>query len=156
MFNTLNVYVQHWEFSGIAFRTLRRILSSGNVTRLVLLSAFMIAAIFIYIHQLRNTRLSTDMKYKDVISTFYLVSLSFLLCTPTLHPWYVLYLVCFLPFTLRPAGLALSWSIFFGYYVIIPYFFLGKWVENDYVPVLIWLAPSSIHLVLKYIKKGRL
>jgi hypothetical protein len=75
------------------------------------------------------------------------VTLVFLFLTPTLHPWYVLYLACLLPFIPEPAGLALSWSIFLSYRVIIPYFLLGKWIEDDYTPALIWIAPCGAYLL---------
>jgi hypothetical protein len=147
MLNTLVIYVQHWEFSGLGFRMLRKIVSSGYIARYILTIIFMLIAIFLYIHLRQRLKTSSSMPSRDVIAAFYTLSVCFLFMTPTLHPWYVLYLVCFLPFTVSVAGLALSWSIFFAYYIIITYFYLGKWTENDYIPALIWVVPLSLYLL---------
>jgi len=147
MFNTVSIYARNWEFSGLAFRLLRNLVSSGSIARIVLLSVFTVVCLFLYIRLKRKAGLSADMGGSVLTSALYIVSLSFLICTPTLHPWYVLYLVIFLPFTLNVAGLALSWSIFLAYHVIIAYFYLGRWVENDYVPALIWSVPLSVYLL---------
>ncbi len=149
MFNTVSIYAQNWEFSGLAFRSLRNIVSSGSVARIVLLSVFTVVCLFLYIRLKWKSGLSTEMKNSVLTSTLYIVSISFLICTPTLHPWYVLYLLVFLPFTAGVAGLALSWSIFLAYYVLIPYFYLGRWIENDYIPVLVWFAPLSVYLLTR-------
>jgi hypothetical protein len=147
MFNTLSIYAQNWEFSGLAFRSLRNIVSSGSVARVVLLSVFTVICLFLYSRLISKSRLPTEMKNRGLASTLYIVSFSFLTCTPTLHPWYVLYLAAFLPFTVGVAGLALSWSIFLAYHVLIPYFYLGRWIENDYIPVLVWFVPLSVYLL---------
>ena len=147
MFNTLSIYAQNWEFSGLAFRSLRNIVLSGSIARIVVLSVFTAACLFFYIRLRWKSGMSTDVKNSVLPSTLYLVSLSFLICTPTLHPWYVIYLVVFLPFTASAAGLALSWSIFLAYYVIIPYFYLGRWIENDYIPALVWFVPLTVYLL---------
>ena len=147
MLNTLGIYMQHWEFSGLGFRMLRKMVSSGDIARYILAIIFMLIAVFSYTLLRQRLKSSSSITACNVIATFYTLTLCFLFLTPTLHPWYVLYLVCFLPFTVSAAGLALSWSIFFAYYVVIPYFFLGKWIENDYVPALIWVAPLSVYLL---------
>ncbi len=69
--------------------------------------------------------------------------MAFLFFTPTLHPWYGLYLVAFLPFAAGPAGFVLSWSILLSYRVLILYGLTGDWVENDWVAFLILCAPVS-------------
>lgn len=140
MLMTLNIYLQNWEFSGILFRTLRRIISSGNITRLILASAFILSLIYFY-------AMLWFKKERSPLKTLYHITLAFLFLTPTLHPWYVLYLVCLLPFVQKPAGLVLTWSILLSYRVIIPYCLLGQWVEDDYTPALIWAAPAAVYLL---------
>jgi hypothetical protein len=54
-----------------------------------------------------------------VIKALYAVTIVFLFLTPTLYPWYALYLVSFLPFTAGAAGLILTWSVFLSYRVLI-------------------------------------
>ncbi len=141
-FHTLFVYAANWEFSGFAFRTLRDGLSSGKAARLILAGAFSTIAGVIYF---RCYRVMGGIKNKQILSfqSFYMISVAFLLLTPTLHPWYALYLAAFLPFAPGPAGLVLSWSVFLGYRVVIGYAVTGQWVENDLMPALIIAGPAA-------------
>ena len=146
MFVTLSTYLRNWEFSGLLFRNLRLITSSGNIARLVLASSSFCHSLFLY-------GMLWFKKERSPFRTLYHITLVFLFLTPTLHPWYVLYLACLLPFVPEPAGLALSWSVFLSYRVIIPYFLLGKWIEDDYTPALIWIAPCGAYLLTRIVKK---
>ncbi len=87
------------------------------------------------------------------IKTIYGIALLYLLLTPTLHPWYALYLVCLFPFFAEPGGIILSWSVFLSYYVLINYTLLGQWIENDTVPAAIWLASVAGSLLPFCIRK---
>jgi hypothetical protein len=134
MGTTLNIYLQNWEFSGFAFRTLRQLTSSGNAARIIVACFFILIATFLY----ANFRKS---KEKSVFNTLYSVTLIFLLLTPTLHPWYVLYLVCLLPFVPGSAGLVMSWTVLLSYSVLINYYLLGQWSENNIITAVIWGSP---------------
>jgi hypothetical protein len=81
--------------------------------------------------------------HMDILKSFYFTTMAFLLFTPTLHPWYALYLAAFLPFAAEPAGLVLSWSVFLAYRVVILYGLTGEWIENDWIPFLIIFAPAA-------------
>jgi hypothetical protein len=163
MFAVLSTYVQNWEFSGLAFRALRGMTSSGNSARLVLGFVFLSTAAILYGRLLRGSHPSIERGtggcsrdvhpnhwpgppdrdgLQTVIKVFYALTVAFLFLTPTFYPWYALYLACLLPFTGEAAGLVLSWSVFLSYRVLIPYEFLGRWIEDDYTPILIWLAPT--------------
>jgi hypothetical protein len=61
--------------------------------------------------------------------------------TPTLHPWYGLYLVAFLPFAPGAAGIVLSWSVILGYRVLMDYRLSGLWLEDSLTSFLIISAP---------------
>ena len=80
--------------------------------------------------------------------------MAFLLLTPTLHPWYAIYLTAFLPFAAGSAGLTLSWSVFLAYRVLILYGTTGQWVENDVVPILIISAPAGAALIGQIMKRS--
>ena len=145
MFVTLNTYLRNWEFSGLLFRNLCLITSSGNIARLVLASVFILSSLFLY-------GMLWFKKERSPFQTLYHITLVFLFLTPTLHPWYILYLACLLPFVPEPAGLALTWSVFLSYRVIIPYFLLGKWIEDGYTPAFIWIAPCGAYLLTRIVK----
>jgi hypothetical protein len=175
MFIPLNMYAQNWEFAGFAFRTLRSLTSSGNSARLILASFFFFSAAAIYgrlwkrkhrslrnitqgsLHNSCPACLTPSDKdgFLMVIKALYAVTIVFLFLTPTLYPWYALYLVCFLPFTAGAAGLILTWSVFLSYRVLILYRLLGQWIEDDYTPAFIWLAPALAFLLVIVTQKLR-
>lgn len=142
---TLRTYAENWEFAGFTFRFLRQATGSGESARLILAIIFLGAAIYLYGRLAREQRRSSfpagDGVLFSAVMAFSGVMICFLLLTPTLHPWYALYLAVFLPFAAGPARLVFSWSVFLGYQVLIPYTLLGQWIEDDLAPVLITTAP---------------
>jgi hypothetical protein len=87
------------------------------------------------------------------MKTLYGITFSFLLLTPTLHPWYALYLAGLFPFTAGVAGLVLTWTVFLSYHVQIRYLLLGQWIENDLIAAAIWIAPVLAFVICKVIKR---
>jgi hypothetical protein len=148
---TLGIYLHDWEFAGFLFRALRRALSSGALGRLVLAGSFVTVMALLYgklFFRLKAGAADTSAEAKlPVVTTFYGIVMAFLLLTPTLHPWYALYLVVLLPFAAGPAGLVLGWSVLLAYRVLISSAILGQWIEDDLLPALIWLAPVGAFLV---------
>lgn len=134
MFGTLDVYARNWEFAGFAFQPLHKIFPSGVTARLVLAVSFLLAAALLYASLFRKRENMAAFK------TAYCVALLFLLLTPTLHPWYALYLACLLPFVPGTAGLVMTWAVLLTYRVLIPYTILGRWEDKDSIPAFIWLA----------------
>jgi hypothetical protein len=163
MIVTLNVYLQNWEFSSFAFRTLRELTSSGNSARLLLMTAFLTAVSFFsvslsYRKKTGQPGISGNLSV-SFIKTIYGTAFLYLLLTPTLHPWYALYLVCLFPFFTEPGGLILSWSVFLSYYALINYTLLGQWIENDTVAGGIWFASvagSLLTLSIRTVMADRL
>ena len=173
--DTLIVYARNWEFANLAYRTIRRITCSGDVARSVLACGFLLIMAFSYgklylkiskpkqnnaagpsLSPSRIQPLQAD-NGKEVYFSFmqalYITAMAYLLLTPVLHPWYALYLICFLPFVPGSAGLTLSWSVFLAYQVLIPYTLLGKWIENDTIPAMIWLAPVTVFFLAAMSKR---
>jgi hypothetical protein len=174
MFRTLDLYILNWEFSGFAFRTLREMMSSGNTARVILASFFFILVAALYGRLIfRNysapgckiPECSHDMPGKscsnfpgrgsflNIIKTLYIITMAFLVVTPTLYPWYALYLVCLFPFIPGVAGIVLSGTIFLSYRVLAPYKLSGQWIENDVTAGLIWLIPALALLLFVLIGK---
>ena len=159
---TLGVYTATWEFSGLAFRWLRNLFDSGLWARIGLGSAFAVywAICFRWaVSEPYRPDPATDMS-RRTLQACYFISFGFLLITPTLHPWYGIYMLAFLPFAPGPAGLVLSWTILLGYRVLIPYAVLGQWIESDLVPVLIWAGPAAVLLLRllrgeEFVRRGK-
>lgn len=172
IFNTLTIYLRNWEFSNFAFRTLRDITSSGDITRLFLVMSFLCVVtsltIILWRKTLRNERDVISWKsfennqvmkpvlsinvFNDFLKSIYMINFSFLLLTPTLYPWYVLGIVFLLPFIPGPAGIIFSWSVFLSYYILTDYVYLGRWVENSIIAALIWCGPALSFLITMYLK----
>jgi hypothetical protein len=142
--DTLVIYTKTWEFGGFLFRLLRQITNSGTVSRMILAVAFITSALFLSFRFGYSSDNQKKPDYTKALRVCYGISLLYLLLTPTLHPWYALYLVFFLPFYPGPAGIGLSWAVFHGYYILTPYAILGIWEENSLVPILIFLTPVLV------------
>lgn len=144
MVSTLNIYLLNWEFSGFIFGLLRYLSFSGKTSRLLLVLVFLSATTFFtisFFYKKRNLP-TPDTLPVALMQTFYAIVFAYLLLTPTLHPWYTIYLVCLFPFTAGVAGLTISWAVFLSYRVLIEFTLLGQWVESDFISACIFLAPS--------------
>jgi hypothetical protein len=136
--NTLQQYVQHWEFSSFSFRLLRTLFYSGEHARLLLLTLFgcIVGRQWWALGQGIVT-------LPRVVKTCRSVLLVFLLLTPTLHPWYAIYLVAFIPLSPSTSAIVLSWSVLLSYQVVAGYHLTGLWQESSLISFYVWLAPVS-------------
>ncbi len=148
---TLNTYLQNWEFSGFAFRQLRQWIGNGEVVRLILGSGlfFLIAGLTVW-QRLQKTN------FLQMFKVFYIISFAYLVITPTMHPWYALYMVFFLPFVADSAaltlgGLLVSWSILLAYRVLISYRLQGVWIEDDLTAFMVVVAPVGFFSVFIFL-----
>lgn len=146
-FHTLAVFTANWEFSGFIFRSLRSLTGSGQTARLIIAAGFTITAVILYGRHLKTSHLPELLRTRMVFKTFYFLSITFLLLTPTLHPWYAMYLAAFLPFIAGSAGIVFSWTVFLAYRVLLLYGMTGQWVENDFIPFLVFIGPVSAFCV---------
>jgi hypothetical protein len=144
----LGVYLQNWEFSGCMFRSLRLATGSGEAARLIA------AAIFVLVCGVIFVKMAKTKSPKHTLAGCGWIAMAWLVCTPTLYPWYALYLAVFLPFTLSPAGIVLSWSVFLAYRVLIPWHLSGQWIEDDFTPFLIDAGPAAAFLAAWLLESG--
>lgn len=135
---TLALYARTWEFSGFLYRLMASTPLSGIWSRWLL--GLLYAAVMALCYR---SIFKPFASISNLLRVFYMLSLGFLLFTPTLHPWYALYLVLFLPFSAGPGGMVLSWAVLLAYRVLIPFTLLGTWVEDEWTPLLIWAAPIA-------------
>lgn len=140
--DTLRLYVQNWEFSGFSFRLLRTLFNSGSQARLLVLTLFccIVASQWWALRQ-------TAVTLARLVTSCRALLLAFLLLTPTLHPWYALYLVAFIPLAPSAPAIVLSWSILLSYQVVGSYHLNGVWHESSVISFYIWLAPVSALLL---------
>ncbi len=148
---TLNTYLQNWEFSGFVFRQLRNMTGSGKISRLLVGGG-----LFIIVTGLLIWHRQREKTFLRMFKIFYIIAFAYLVLTPTMHPWYALYMVVFLPFAadsggltlpgLTLSGLTLSWSVILAYRVLIPYRLQGVWIEDDMTAFMVVLAPAAAFL----------
>ncbi|MBF0378329.1 MAG: hypothetical protein HQK72_12735 [Desulfamplus sp.] len=157
---TLNKYLQNWEFSGFVFRMLRQMTCSGEASRLIIVLIFVFTTAMIVLNLYKEEKLQRQKCYESnglqaTMNAFFMFAFLFLVLTPTLYPWYALYLVALLPFTLNRAGITLSWSVLLSYKVLILYKLTGYWVEDTATLLMIIVAPFTAFVLqplLSYIQ----
>lgn len=153
MLSTLLHYTRHWEFSGFSFFWLRQLSVSGMAARYILSTIFLTILFTIWTRVWRQNTAQPHHHTHRAMMAIYGINLSFLFLTPTLHPWYALYLTAILPFVPRVTGLILSWSVLLAYAVLIPYALTRTWTENPLATILIWLGPLSSVLITGIIRR---
>lgn len=157
MLTTLDIYVRNWEFAGFAFQSLHQIFPSGATARQILAVSFLLMTAALYASLFRRRKSAAEgahaaSLFPVAFTTAYGIALAFLLLTPTLHPWYALYLACLLPFVPGVAGLVMTWAVLLSYRVLINFTLLGTWEEKDAIPAMIWAATIGA-LVLAWLAR---
>jgi hypothetical protein len=172
---TLRVYAEHWDFAGFLFKGLKAAGLSGNATRVILSCSFgiLVACLYgaLWSRQRPGRRIqaggtpqasfsegfhanSSTRSLYQATRTCYGIGMGFLLLTPTLYPWYALYLAGFLPFAGGSAGLVLSWSVFLSYRVLIEKTLLDLWIDDFATASLVWLAPATAFVLSGLARKA--
>ena len=81
----------------------------------------------------------------DPLRVLFVILSAFILLSPTLHPWYLLWILPFLPFFPNPAWLCLSGLVILSYEVLGRYVHLGVWEEQVWVR---WVEFAPFYLLL--------
>jgi hypothetical protein len=140
LFSGLQTYLRHWQFND-AIPTLLvllfehslpdyapHMLARGTGTALLLMTLLWTA--------LR--------RFEPYRATFWIMS-AYLLLSPTLHPWYLLWILPFLPLFAPPAWIFLSGLVLLAYQVLIEYSTTGIWTEQAWVK---WAQFAPFFLLL--------
>ena len=158
MLATVSIYVRNWDFAGFIFQSLYKIFPDGVTVRRILSVSFLLVFTVLSVSLFRKRENRAEDVHAAfllpaVFRTAYGVALAFLLLTPTLHPWYALYLACLLPFVPGSAGPVITWAVLLSYRVLINYTLLGTWEEKDAIPAIIWLAAAGAPLLCLFAGK---
>ena len=121
VFGSLPVYSEHWEFNALVFPALQHVLGSGMGARVCIVALF------------GGAVLVTALGHWPPIRVGCWVTGAFLLLTPTLHPWYAIWILPFLVFYPRPAWLVFVGLVPLAYHVQIQYARAGVWAEAPWV-----------------------
>ena len=142
LFTGFLTYAEHWSFNAPAFDILSYVLGNPQWARTVIAVAFALAVILI-----------TFNRMPPIQAGFFLVG-AFLLLTPTLHPWYAIWMVPFMVFYRQPAWLVFTGLIAISYHVLIRYASEGIWEEAVWVKAVLF-GGFALVWAFEWIKKRR-
>ncbi len=141
LFTGTSTYADRWLFNGSVFpllvemlRPLRGLLDPTDLAKVLILLVFSLALFYFVGDRSRGGHEGKKLfKY-----SFFLVGL-YLILTPTLHPWYLIWLIPFLCVFRRWSWLLLSGLVVLSYIIYIDYDKSGGWTELWWVRVLEFL-----------------
>ena len=138
LFTGLTVYSDIWRANDSIFFIIH------SLTQNLFASKAVTGVIFLSIYGL------IYFKATDFMSAAFMALGSFLILSPTFHPWYILWVIPFLVINRNRAWLWLTMGIVVYYHVLIDYFVTDVWQEQMWVKIIIFL-PFFIFLVIPVI-----
>jgi len=134
----LQRYMQHWHFNAAAYSVVHLVLelSSSNAHSY---------ARWICVILLVPLALGAQIRLRDPYQAAFMTLGAYILLSPTMHPWYLLWILPFLPFFPSPAWMLFSGLVFLAYEVLIGYSSTGIWHEN---PWIMWAQYAPFYLLL--------
>ncbi len=129
-FESLGIFSSTFFFNGAVFSAIYPF--AGNAAaHLIVGIIFILLYVMIFLSK------------KDILTKIYLSLFIFLLCSPTVHPWYVAWIAILLPFYFRWSGVVFVVMVSVSNFIYIGYINHGVWAESgyilliEYVPVII-------------------
>jgi hypothetical protein len=120
LFAGLRAYAEHWQFNDLLFRHIAAWAGPDRARQTVAL-LFGLTALLLAVRKV------------DLLTSAHILVGAFLLLTPTLHPWYALWIVPFLTLRRSAAWLLLTGLVPLSYHVLIRYVSEGVWMEAEWV-----------------------
>ena len=134
----LLTYVQHWHFNAAAYSLFRFALQPWD-SHAYAHARWLCTALFALV------ALGVQIRYRDPYRAAFATLGAYILLSPTVHPWYLLWVLPFLAFFPSPAWMLLSGLIFLAYEVQIGYGSSGVWREKPWV---LWAQYAPFYLLL--------
>jgi hypothetical protein len=136
LFESLLAYSEHWVFNASLYDLILWLGVSPFRARGIslMLLIMTVAALFVGYIQIKR-----DAREASIYCVGFITLGSFLLLTPTLHPWYLCWMVPFLVIFPNRAWIYLTGSVFLSYFVLKGYVETGAWKENLMVKLVEYL-----------------
>lgn len=134
LFSPLLTFSRHWTFNGIFFEATNAILSNNLASRLVCVGCLGITLGILYRRSVGH------------LLKLYLALLALLVFSPVVHPWYVCWLVLFLPLVGAWSGIIYAATASLTAFTLVEYHSSGYWGQHplallgEYLPVLCLLG----------------
>jgi len=168
-------YINRWEFNGGFYHLIIFFMNifdvkeyhwmilnfSGHVESFYFSHAFFykILAFLIFIgvlfDQLKKLRTTAHFRSVNYIQGSFILTSLFLLLTPTLHPWYLIWIIPFLVFIPNWSWIVFTILIQASYFVVKDYVFLSEWKESIWI-LLIQYIPFYALLIWEYLDRRRI
>jgi alpha-1,6-mannosyltransferase len=129
----LFTFAKHWTFNGVVFESLNLYFFNNQKTRLICALLFGLAFLLVSVSK------------KPLFDKLYLSVLLLLLFSPVVHPWYIAWLIIFLPLTQRWSGIFFVATASLTSLTVLNYKLFGVWKQEpailiiEYLPVIVFL-----------------
>jgi hypothetical protein len=134
MLRSLSVYASTWEFNSPLYYSGLALGGSKGLVRGALGIGMILGAV------VAASRCSK-------VESWLCVVLAWILLSPAIHPWYLVWVAVFLPFVSSLSAAYLCWVVFLAYHVLPEYRLGGEWREAGEI---LWLEWGTLILVRSY------
>ena len=140
----LSTYAQHWHFNAAVYALIQSALAPWDAAA-HLHARWLCAALLVALGLRAQIQLADP--YAAACTTLG----AYVLLSPTMHPWYLLWILPFLPFFAHPAWGLLGGLVALAYHVLIDYAASGIWREElwilwaQYAPFYSLLLATALH-----------
>ena len=134
----LQTYVQHWHFNAAAYALFHQALApwDGDAH---LHARWLCAALLVIF------ALAAQIRWPDPYRAAFVTLGAYVLLSPTMHPWYLLWVLPFLPFFPHPAWILFSGLATLAYEILLDYASTGVWQEKTWV---IYMQYAPFYILL--------
>jgi alpha-1,6-mannosyltransferase len=139
LFTGLMGYTRHWHANDSVFFLLRTVFSHVMTAKVIILVVFL------------GFYGTTYKRVPGFVPAGFMVMGAYLILSPTLHPWYTLWILPFIIFNPNRAWIWLTMAVTLYYHVLIGYIETGTWQEElwvkglIYIPFFVLLASSALN-----------
>ncbi len=136
LFESLLAYSEHWVFNASLYELILCSGLSPLTARGISALALLLLAIMLFVHY---TQKNGDEQKESIYYVGFVIMGCFLLLSPTLHPWYLCWVVPFLVIFPNRAWIYFTGSVFLSYMILKGYVETGVWQENTAVKLVEYL-----------------
>lgn len=168
-------YINRWEFNGGLYQLVISIMNlldikeyqwmdvnfSGHLETFYFSYAFFykifaaVILVVVFFDQMNKLRATSSFRSINFIQRGFILTAGFLLLMPTLHPWYLIWIIPFLVFIPNWSWLLFTFLIQASYIVLKDYVLFFVWKESVWI-LLFQYIPFYAILIWEYLDKDRI
>ncbi len=140
IFDSLIMYSKSWEFNSSLFSLLKIFISDNFIVRKGLLLLYFVMYVYICLN------------VKSLDRKLLFLTLALILVSPTVHPWYGLWLLPLLTLSFIKEIFIFTLLLPISYQILERYFASGVWNENFYYTTIVY-SPIGYFLISRFFQK---